>query len=226
MKNSKKIIITLLILLSMNVGLFAKTTYVHTSYYDNGANPLFNDIYSSLVVSSSYLSPVLTTDSEEVSKIGANFNGSVFFMDAPVGMYYSLDFVPMDTDVYLFDVMFGLAIRNQMSPLVESYVNLGPAVSIISEMDDSVLATPYTLIYWGGALNAGYRISLSQQVQSVTLDVGATAKALWYDPYTSENASSLSVEDFRYSVTGYVGITFRWFAPDWDKDDVNVILAL
>lgn len=225
MKQGKKLFLTLLIILSVNIGLFARTTVVHSSYYNDGPNMLFNDIYSSLMISSIYTNPVTTTATDNVVKFGANYNSSVFFMDFPVGGYYSLDVSQLESDIYMIDGIVGLAFRQNVSPVQETYLNFGPAVSIITEDENSSL-TPYTLVYWGAAINAGYRIAASPQIKALAIDVGASAKAFWYDSYTSVNALGVGARDFRYSVSGYVGITYRWFAPNWSDEDLNVIIAL
>ena len=124
----------------------------------------------------------------------------------------------------MIDGILGLAFRQNVSPVQETYLNFGPAVSIITQDEDSSL-TPYTLVYWGAGINAGYRIAASPQIKALTIDVGASAKAFWYDGATSVNAASLSARDFRYSVSGYVGITYRWFAPNFSYEDLNVIIS-
>lgn len=226
MKNLKKIIITLLILSAINLGLFAKTTYVHSPYNDS-VNYLFNDIYSSLMFNASTFSPIFTSDDELQTKVGINFNGSTFFKDFPVGVYYSADIVPFTSNVYSFDFIVGLATRYKQSGLTESYFNFGPTISVIGELEsNSTLIEPYSLIYFGGAINGGYRISPSPQSKYITFDVGATLKALWYDSSSSVNSLSYSVEDFRLVGSAYVGVTYRWFAPDLGDEDVDIIVHL
>jgi hypothetical protein len=214
MKERKKIIITLIVLLSINFALFAKTTIVRTDYNNRGASYLFNDIYSSLMVTGVYTNPILETETDNIFKVGANFNSSVFFKDFPVGIYSGVDFIPIESDVYMVDVIFGIATRTNTGALTESYFNFGPAISIIGEDENAQPLFPYTLVYWGGALNAGYRVAGLKEFNALTIDVGATAKALWYDSGSSENASLMDVRDFRYSFNAYIGFTFRWFAPD------------
>jgi len=225
MKQGKKLFLTLLIILSVNMGLFARTTVVHSSYYNNGPNLLFNDIYSSLMISSIYTNPVTTAETDNVVKVGANYNSSVFFKDFPVGGYSSFDVSQLESDVYMLDGILGLAFRQSVSPVQETYLNFGPAVSIITQDEDSSL-TPYTLVYWGAGINAGYRIAASPQVKALAIDVGASAKAFWYDGAISVNTLGVGARDFRYSISGYVGITYRWFAPNWSDEDLNVIIAL
>ena len=226
MKNLKKIVITVSLILVINAGLFARTTYVHSSY-DNRVSYLFNDIYSSVMFNTSVFTPLYESESEPEFKMGINFNGSTFFKDFPVGAYYSVDIVPFSSNEYSFDFIVGLATRFQTSPLTETYFNFGPAISVIGELEEtSLLTDPYSLIYWGGAINGGYRFFPSTQSKYITVDVGATIKGLWYDPSSSENTLSYSVNDFRVVGSAYIGLTFRWFAPDLDEDDVNIIVHL
>lgn len=222
----KKLFTTLSLFALLNISLFASTTIIHSSYYDDGPSPLFNDIYSSLMLTGYVTQPVDSASSQDFSSdYGVNFNGSVFFMQSPVGAYYSIDLIPTESsNTYFVDGMIGLAIRTNSNTLQESYINIGPVISVYTQ-DDTVI-NPYTLVYWGAGVNAGYRFS-SPSIRSFSADIGATVKALWYDSETSIIGSySSTPKDFRYTASGYVGFTYRWFAPDWSDDDMNVILAL
>ncbi|MGD1821248.1 MAG: hypothetical protein ACPKM0_00610 [Pleomorphochaeta sp.] len=221
----KKLFLSLIVIALLNVNLFA-TTYV-TSYSDEGANPLFNDIYSTLQLTGTYTEAIDENDSEDLTLFGANFNSSVFFMGSPVGGYFSMDVIPvLEDDAYIFDFIFGVATRFKSEVNKETYFNIGPALSAITQ-DETAVDDPYVLIYWGVGANIGYRV-YSPSMPYFTVDVGASAKALWYDSESSYNPtlSGVTPREFRYSASGYVGFTYRWFAPDWNDDDLNVIVAL
>jgi len=226
----KKLIVTLSLISLLNISLFASTTIVHSPYYNDGPSPLINDIYSSLMLSGYYADNIDENSVESYSaNIGVNVNGSVFFMESPVGLYYSVDLVPTDADdTYFIEGMFAMAIRANSNSIKESYINIGPAVSIYTQ-DDSLttIEDPFTLVYWGAGINAGYRMAFPS-VKSFAFDLGVSAKALWFDEEISilGSLASSSPKDFRYALSGYIGFTYRWFAPNWGDEDVNVILAL
>ncbi len=221
----KKFLTVTFLVLLINMSLFARTTIVHSSYYDDGPNPLFNDIYSSLLFNTTATQDYDAANDDFLLLYGANFSGSVYFMDVPVGVNYSLDLLPIENRTFMMEGMVGLSIRSNTETTQESFFNLGPAFSIVDNSESSL--DPYSLVYWGVGLNTGVRVSAAN-MKYFTMDLGLSGKALWLDSYNSNLPlpTSFTAKDFRYSFSGYIGFTYRWFAPDWSDKDLNVIVAL
>lgn len=222
----KKLFLTVALLTVLSASVFASTTY-YTSYEDEGANPLFNDIYTSLQVTGTFTEAAEASDNTAIYQYGFNYANSVYFMDMPFGGYFSLGGSPYEQeDAWIFDIVAGISLRFDTDTTQETYFNIGPAFSIIAQTED-VLA-PYALVYMGVAADAGLRFS-AESFPWLTADVGVTAKALWYNAESSDipvGSTLTTPRDFRYSAQAYVGFTYRWFAPDWSDADVNVIYNL
>ncbi len=219
----KKLLLTCALLLIISASVFAATTY-YTSYEDEGANPLFNDIYTSLQLTGTFTQAADSTNNTAVMNLGVNYTNSVYFMDLPFGGYFSIGGTPIENNAWLIDIVAGLSLRFDTDSTKETYFNIGPAFSAIAQ-EDTVI-NPYVLIYVGVGADAGVRFS-AENFPWLTADVGVLAKALWYNQEASDIPGlNVTPRDFRYAAQAYVGFTYRWFAPDWSNADVNVIYNL